>query len=421
MKTIYDFLKVKIGFVVYYIPILLILIVLTPTSGHNWDCYCWGEWCKYQNQHGISNTYRGWTDYLPLYHYILNLYGKLYGNIEEIPRFIYRLKYITYLFELGSTIILFYLLKNQFKDFFKALFYSLFYLLNFAILYNSAIWGQVDGIMTFFVFASIISCYYNKLLLSIILFVLAVNMKLQAIFFLPLFLYILYLHFERKQLYKFVIGFFIALILQFLIVSPFYFNGDFDKLWAVIQNSVGKFPHITMNAYNFWAIVVDNKNFFESDATEFLGISYKSWGLLFFLSTSFLALMTPFIRVLKKLFLGNSMNITLNEILLLGALIPLLFFFFNTQMHERYSHPSIIFITVFSLLNKKYHLLIIPSIAYFLNLEDVLQTFNTQNYTTVIYTPSFIASLYLLTIVLLFIELYKIHINNYSIFKKNVS
>jgi Gpi18-like mannosyltransferase len=405
----------------YYLPILLLLIVLTPTTGHGWDCYCWGEWCKYQNQHGISNTYRGWTDYLPLYHYILNLFGKMIGNIEEIPRYIYRLKYITYLFELGSTLIIFYILNNQFKDFFKSLFYSIFYFLNFAVLYNSAIWGQVDGIMTFFVFASIVSAYYNKIILSILLFVLAVNMKLQAMFFLPLLLYVLALHFERKQLVKIGISLFCALLLQFLIISPFYFNGDFDKLWNVIENSVGKFPHITMNAYNFWALLVDSKNFFDSDADQFWLFSYKSWGLLLFLSSSFMALIIPLVRVFKKLILGKSLNNSLNEILLLGAIIPLLFFFFNTQMHERYSHPAFIFITIYSLLNRKIHILVIPSIAYFLNLEDVLQAFNTQNYSTLIYTPFFIALLYLLTIVLLFIELYKCQLNKKFSIKENVS
>ncbi len=421
VKPFYNFLKMKIGFLVYYIPILLLLIVLTPNTGHGWDCYCWAEWCKYQTQHGISNTYRGWTDYLPLYHYILNLYGKIAGNIEEIQSHIYRLKYITYLFEFGSTLILFFILKNQFKDFFKSLFYSLFYLLNFAILYNSAVWGQVDGIMTFFVFASIISAYYNKTILSILLFVLAVNMKLQAIFFVPLLLYVLALHYERKQLVKLGIGLFCAILLQFLIISPFYFNGDFDKFWHVIENSIGKFPHITMNAYNFWALLVDSKNFFDSDALDFWGLSYKSWGLMLFLSTSFMALIIPLIRVYKKLIHGKSTTISLNEILLLGALIPLLFFFFNTQMHERYSHPAFIFITVYSLLNRKIHLLIISSIAYFLNLEDVLQAFNTQNYSTLIYTPFFIATLYLLTIVLLFIELYKFQLNKNFTIKENVS
>jgi hypothetical protein len=176
-----------------------------------------------------------------------------------------------------------------------------------------------------------------------------------------------------------------------------------------------------MNAYNFWALLVDSKNFFDSDALDFWGLSYKSWGLMLFLSTSFMALIIPLIRVYKKLIHGKSTTISLNEILLLGALIPLLFFFFNTQMHERYSHPAFIFITVYSLLNRKIHLLIISSIAYFLNLEDVLQAFNTQNYSTLIYTPFFIATLYLLTIVLLFIELYKFQLNKNFTIKENVS
>ena len=421
MKTVYNFILNKIGIVAYFIPILFFLVVLTPSTGHGFDCSCWSDWCKHQFQYGISNTYRGWTDYLPLYHYILNLNAKLYDNIEDIPQYIYRLKYVTYLFELGSTLILFYILKRKFNDFFKSLFYSLFYLLNFAVLYNSAIWGQSDGIMTFFVFSSIVAAYYKKSIAAILLFVLGLNMKLQAIFFLPLLLYVISINFRKEQWKTIVIACFSAILLQFLIVSPMYFNGDLDRLWNVVHGSVDKYPFLSMNAYNFWAMFFDSTHFFDSDTTICWGFSYKTWGLLLFLSTSFLALLNPLLVVFRKFFLGKVVHVNLDEVLLIGSLIPLLFFFFNTQMHERYTHPAFIFISVFSLLNKKYHLLIIPSIAYFLNLEDVLQAFNTHNYGTLVYTPSFIAVLYMLTIIMLFVELFKVQFKSNFIFKANVT
>lgn len=421
MRTAYNIVVNKIRFVAFYFPVLLVLVVLTPSTGHVFDCGCWSEWSIFQFQNGISSTYRGWTDYLPLYHYILNLNAKFYDNIEDIARYIYRLKYVTYFFELGSTVILFYILENRFKDFFKSLFFSLFYLLNFAVLYNSAIWGQADGIMTFFVFSSIVAGYYEKSILAVLLFVLGINMKLQAIFFLPLFLYVVLMNFESGQWKKIVFAVISAILLQFLIVSPMYFNGDFGRLWNVVHGSVDKYPFITMNAYNFWALLFDSTKFLESDTTIFLGFSYKSWGLFLFLFTSFLTLFNPLVCIIRKFIFGKAIRLSFDELLLIGSLIPLLFFFFNTQMHERYTHPAFIFITVFSLLNKKYLLLIIPSIAYFLNLEDVLQAFHTHNYATLVYAPGFIAILYLLTIVMLFVELIKVQLKNNFIFKADES
>ena len=392
----------------YFLPILIFLIILTPNTAHGGDQTCWIEWAKFQYQFGISKTYRGWTDYLPLYHYVLNVYGKMCGSIDEIQLNIKCLKYITYIFELGSTIILFYVLNNKFKDYYKSLFYSLFYFLNIAVLYNSAVWGQVDGNMTFFVFSSIIAAYYNKNYLAFVLFVLGLNMKLQTIFFLPLLMYVVALNFEKKSLLNLVIGLVLAVLTQLLIIAPFYMNGDLHKLWHVIVNSNGKYPAITMNAYNIWAILVDHKDFFKSDNEVFLGFSYHIWGLIYFFFSAFVVLIIPFIRSLKALFKKEKMIVSLNEILLIGALIPLIFFFFNTQMHERYSHPALIFITTYSLLNNKKIVLIISTFAYFQNLEGVSHLLSFNNCHTLIFTPWFIATLYLITIILLLFELFKL-------------
>jgi Gpi18-like mannosyltransferase len=382
--------------------------MLTPNTYHNGDRVCWINWAQFQFQNGFSKTYSGKTDYLPFYHFILNIYAKVCGSMDVITNEINRLKYVTYLFELGSTILLFKILNDKFQDFFKSLFYSLFYLLNFSVLYNSAIWGQVDGIMTFFVFSALFFAYFNKPTVALMLFVLAVNSKLQAIFFIPLLLYILAVNFDKKNIKKYLLGILLSFVLQLLIVTPFYFNGDFSKMMNVVFNSVGKYPSITMNAYNIWTFVVSPDNFFNSDEGSFFGLTYHLWGLIYFFAASFLVLIIPFLKTLSKMIYNTKVSVTLNEVLLIGALIPLIFFYFNTQMHERYSHPAFIFIAAFSLLNRKYYILIISSTAYFLNLEDVGQLFALDNYYTLIFTPWFIALLYLLIIILLFFELFKI-------------
>lgn len=392
----------------YYLPYLILVIVLTPTLCHFSDRQCWIDWAQFQHRHGISNTYRGWSDYLPLYHYVLNIYAKMNGNLDAIAANINRLKYLTIIFELGSTVILFHLLKAKFEDYYKSLYISLFYFLNIAVLFNSAIWGQVDGIMTFFVFASIISGYKNKPIFALILFVLAVNMKLQSIVFLPLLMYILALHFEKKMILKYLLGIGLAFALQVLIILPFYLNGDFEAMLQVIVNSKGKYPFISMNAYNIWGILIDNRYFFKLDTSSLWGLNYNLWGLIFFFVSSFLILIFPLIRVINSLFRGQKQEINLNEILLIGALIPLFFFFFNTQMHERYAHPALVFISAFGMLNRKILIIIIPSVAYILNLEGAAHIFNLTNYGTLIFTPRFVAILYLITIILLFFELYKI-------------
>jgi hypothetical protein len=229
-------------------------------------------------------------------------------------------------------------------------------------------------------------------------------MKLQAIFFTPLLLYILVLNFEKKILNKYVLGLVLGCVLQLLIILPFCINGDFKALLGVISNSVGDSGYITSNAYNIWAILIEPERFNHPDSLKYFSFSFYTWGQTFFYIVSFAVLIIPFIRSLKSIFKKEKYFINLNEILLIGALIPLIFFFFNTQMHERYSHPAFIFIVTYSLLNRKYGLIIISSIAYFLNLEGVAQLLSFDNYHTFIFTPWVIAILYLITLVLIFFD-----------------
>ena len=56
-----------------------------------------------------------------------------------------------------------------------------------------------------------------------------------------------------------------------------------------------------------------------------------------------------------------------------GVFLSILgFFFFNTQMHERYSHPAMLMAFLYGILNKNYWIYGITSIAYFLNMEKTL-------------------------------------------------
>jgi hypothetical protein len=87
-------------------------------------------------------------------------------------------------------------------------------------------------------------------------------------------------------------------------------------------------------------------------------------------------------------------------------------------MHERYVHPALIFITAFGMLNRKILIIIIPSVAYILNLEGAAHIFNLTNYGTLIFTPRFVAILYLITIILLFYELFKLQKSLFNNFKE---
>ncbi len=385
----------------------LLVYSISPFSGYSYDTFCWMDWSNYIFEHGLKNIYSSKTDYLPLYHYILFIYGKLQGSVRNITDHVHQLKLVTLLFEAGSAFILYHLLKEKYNNTHKALLYSLFYFCNLAILYNCLLWGQVDGIYTFFIFASVISAYNKRFFPAILCFILAVNMKLQAVIYLPLVAALILPSIQVTGSRKVLLSVLSVMLIQIMIILPFVLSGQFENLMKVVTGSVGKYPFISLNAYNFWYLMVDGDLCTTEDTATFAGIAYMRWGQLMFILTGFAALfhlIKPNILFLLK---NKPFEVALWKILITAALIPLLFFYFNTQMHERYSHPALIFIAAYALLYKRPLLLVIVSIAYFINLEDVHRFMNYKNYHTYIMSADFTATLYGVCITWLFIDLYE--------------
>ena len=405
-----------------FVLLFLTFIVLMSKWGHGGDMWCWGQWTKYIFTHGLGNSYKSGTNYLPLYQYGMFLFGKFQGSLESIDRNLFQLKVITLLFDFTSGYFLYKILRTRF-DKEKSIFYSFFYFFNIAYFYNTLIWCQVDGIMACFVFLAFYYAIKQKVLVSLIFFLLSINLKLQSIVFFPFVGLLLLPSMVNQFSFKKLLFWTGTLVtIQFLILFPFIMAGDLERVWYIVINSVDTFPVVSMNAYNFWYWVVRGDLMHIEDSVRFLGITYKYWGLLMFFATSFLA-MFPLLRsVISQLFCLKKRYLTMDQTLIIATLIPILFFFFNTQMHERYTHPAILFLTIYAILSKKYFAYVMGSLAYFMNLEGVLHYLQLKNYQTALFHPAFIAFLFFVCITTLFFQLYGIkmfqkpplHSNNLS-------
>lgn len=392
-----------IGFI---FVIAVTIYFFSPIIGHPYDLSCRSRWCSYIFASGINKIYLSDTDYLPLFNYVLYLYAQIQGNLKEITLHIYKLKLVTLFFEAGSTLILFYLLDKKYKDSYKALLFSLLYFCNLSILYNNLIWAQVDGIFTFFVFSSVISAYYKRYFLSVLCFIAAVNFKIQAIIFMPLLILLNFPIIKEAGYKKIILVILTAITIQTLIVLPFILNNQMAKLMHVVTGSVGRFPFISLHAYNFWHLILREDLRATPDNIIFAGLQYMRWGQILFFISGFAALFPLAKQNLLYLLKKQPFEVLESKVLITAALIPLLFFFFNTQMHERYTHSAFVFLTAYALLYKRPIPFIIASAAYFLNMEDVFQFLKLNSYNTLIFTPIFISALYGSCILLLFIDLY---------------
>jgi Gpi18-like mannosyltransferase len=399
-------IKQNYKFIVLFSLIFVLYLFLMHKNGHG-DIGFWQSWSIYIFENGLGHVYYSGSDYPPLYYYFLWFFGKYQGSIELITENIHFVKAFTLIFDFITVYVLFKIIRKKRDNNYEVFTLSLFYLLNIGVIYNTLIWGQVDSILACFIFLSFYHAHKTNILWSIIFYLLAINFKLQAIIFLPFIGLLLMPSLVKKFTYsRLALWIIIPFALQVVILMPFIVDGSVSKIWEVATGSVGKFPAVSMSAYNMWFYFLNGNLTKVNDSATFIGVSYNKIGLLLFFAASFFALFPLLKESCKAIKESAIFQINIERALLIGGLIPLLFFYFNTQMHERYSHPALIFIISYCIMRSNFFILFLISAAYFLNLEAVLKFFNLRNYETVIFSPVFISSLFLITILWLYKELY---------------
>ena len=393
----------------------LILLFLSsffwmPDTGFFGDIGCWKNWACAILDGGIGKAYQHPDiNYHPLFLYVLKGYAILFGDQYGIYTHINILKCFVFLFDISAVaLIAFYLKKLKLNPLL-----SLFILFNPAFWYDTILWGQIDTIHTFFCFAAIILILENKPIVGALIWVLALLVKLQAIIFVPLLAILLIpVYLEKPNvLIKSIIG---GLMLILLFISPFIMNGEIHNLWRVVTGAVGSYPYISLHAYNFWHIIFPGKDLmWVSDQTNYFFMSLKNYGLLLYILALLFSLypIGSFILKNKKSVAAFSLSKEFISMLFLSTgLICLDFFFFNTQMHERYVHPAILFFGIAAILSRKYIPFIIISIAYFLNLDGLIQQMKFSDavyHFPGLYQPLTIAICFALVFIMGHYQLYK--------------
>jgi Gpi18-like mannosyltransferase len=252
-------------------------------------------------------------------------------------------------------------------------------LLNPAFFYDSWIWGQIESIYFFFTFAAILAAVYKHSNLSLILYTLAFYSKLQAVIFLPGLILLLLPQLTKNH--KLILsGILSVLATHLLMFFPFILVGQIGAMYKNVMASVDYMPFVTANAYNFWVLVFGGEINFTSDKNMLFFLTYKTWGLLLFCSASALVLWKSFWSWVKKPRTIPEVNLEyVYKVLLVTGLIAIVFYYFPTQMHERYLQPAIfLFGTIFLLKPGKITglMYLLISIAYFFNLERLMHYLN---------------------------------------------
>jgi Gpi18-like mannosyltransferase len=385
----------------HHIYFYFLLVCIIPHTGFWFDLHNdWPRWSAYTLEHGLSQIYNSDTNYMPLYLHGLYWFGKLQGSKELIYQNSYQLKYFFLLFDFAGALALAWALRKYHQKRFA----EYFLLFNVAYLYCTVIWGQLDSVPTSMVILGIICLFERRLLWATAFCTLSVYAKLQAIIFVPFYLILLGIQLYRKVDILLIIKLLgVFLVVNLWMISPFIVGNTFGNFIKVIRESVGFFPKVSWNAYNIWYLFLEANPADVLDTEPFWGLTYKKWGFIFFFFFSaigFAPLLWQSLKVLK-----NQVNLDkkyYETLWLTMGTIAVLFFFVNTQMHERYSYPAIAFYCGYALLSSNYALFVLVSVAHLLNI-DGLNNFIRINP----FKPEIVALIFAGILILSFLRLYE--------------
>jgi len=390
-----------------------IFLVLSFYTSHlylPYDRNCFQTWCVYIFENGLAQSYHcpePEMNYPPLMSYVLWLFGQLQGSSQEIIDNFHYFKIVGLFFDvLGALVVLKYLNNHASK---VAL--LLLMIANPFFIFNSYLWGQVDSILGFAAFAIFYFLNRKNLTGASIIFLLIANLKPQIIVFVPpLILYALYSFHKELRWKDVILSLMICLAIQLAILLPFIIHHEMQGVINVYKNAVGYHPKVSIAAFNIWVFLLGDQCFHLSDELKAGILTYKQIGLVMFFVSSAIALLPLFLATASKFLKKSFLKIDDHIVLLSFSLIPLLFFYFNTQMHERYSHPAFLFIAAYSFATNRKYLFLFFSFVYFCNLEPRLYGLGLHNYEILIFNPYFVASCYLFLIGSLYFLLYKHYI-----------
>ena len=386
-----------------------LLLLAVPRAGYVGDVDFWARWATYSFVNGLSSVYQQPdNNYNPLYHYILWAYGHLAGSVQNIRHYAPWLKAATLVFDFGGAFWAASLVPERGRRFGLAL----LLLLNIGYLYNSLIWVQVDAIYTFFSFGAVVLAGRRRLVGSLLCYVLALATKTQAIIFLPVLL-LLWAPLGWHRPRQLAGGLLAGVALAALLLAPFVWGG-WESYWPRILDlnlhAANLYPYISCNAYNAWYLAPGIPGVLTStpDALPFAGLTYRQWGLLTFGAAAAVAL-APLLAAAWRAGRSCLKEVpSLPLVLLSAGIVPLLFTFFNTQMHERYWHPAVLFLAAYSFVRRDYLPLALVSVAYYLQLERVYQHLELLRYDTLLFNERFIAGLFAVLIALVIYKIYRL-------------
>lgn len=191
-------------------------------------------------------------------------------------------------------------------------------LLSPIVILNSAAWAQCDSIYTCFAVFAILSLLKERYVMAMIFFGLSFAFKLQAIFLLPL---LLFLYFVRKN-FSILYFLLIPLIVVATCIPTLFWGRNLVEVLSIYLQQTNEFPQMILTYPSVWTFLVDG------DSLEhFLDMKYVA------ILSAFAALLGWILVWIKKKVHTRGIHLVMMAFLLVYTCVLLL-----PSMHDRYGY-----------------------------------------------------------------------------------
>jgi len=343
----------------------IIRMYLSKFEGHGYDISVFKTWSRGVYYTGFSHFYNGVrSDYPPFYIYILWATGTFFKTFISFsfdidsPLFTTLLKMPAILADIATALLIF-LIVRKYGSFRLAVLCMTVYAFNPAIIYNSAIWGQVDSVYTLFLMFALMEFVSGKPMIAGTSLALAILTKPQSLVLVPLFALVIL---KKHSLFKSVKVSIASFTVFMLVALPFYLNTSIFGLFKLYFSSYTQYPFNSLNALNIWSF----GGLFQPDNKIFLFLTYRIWGYLLF---SLLFIYVAHIITKRK---------DDRSIYIASAILFFGFFMLFTRIHERYLFSLFAPLAVAMVLDRRLsYVYLLATITFLFNLYFVMEESKT--------------------------------------------
>lgn len=335
------------------IGVLAVHVALMPSRGWERDLYWFATWLRAGAEHGAAYVGQHvWCDYPPLYLYLLQALGWLWHAWSGLPWPDDGTAMSQILLKLPASIgtivtgLVLARLALASAGVSMAAVVGLAYALNPALVFNGAVWGQVDALLALLALAAVLYTAQGRIAVGFAWLAAALLFKQQAIVVVPVLVVAAYHAGGASGLLAAARG---ALLAGLVVLAPYYAAGTTESLITTLLTVTDRYPFVSMNAHNVWWLVFGPSSLATSDLTS-VGqglLTYRAVGLIGFGMATGMILWRLWHRLSQD---RSDRLVALAEAC---ALQFLAFYLLPTQMHERYVLPALVFVAVLCIRDRR--------------------------------------------------------------------